>query len=231
MAPKKRVSKSTPKTVTKRRRITKRKNADHRDADHPIEVTKHWRQGPPGYLTPWQRAHHAGQGDLFAHGITPAKLRNSKRRNPDLEQQAIENRIEFAGHYSGPVGVFAAAGTPDGLSRLGQLAELELSTGAKLFFQDKTKYFLAQDTKHCLHIVSAKPGAQVDNEPGDYGEIKTVEYLERKTHLGDDNNEVIQWVHQLGEISGKRPLLRVDKNGQLRIVGGDYSINWRGIIN
>src|SRR5687767_6026932 len=45
------------------------RNADHKDSDHPIEVTKHWRSGPPGYLTPWQRAHHAGQGDLFSHGI------------------------------------------------------------------------------------------------------------------------------------------------------------------
>lgn len=54
----------------------RKRNADHKDSDHPIEVTKHWRAGPPGYLTPWQRAHHAGQHDLFEHGIKPAKKRN-----------------------------------------------------------------------------------------------------------------------------------------------------------
>jgi len=214
--------------VAKKKTVKRRKNLDHRDADHPIEVTKHFRSGPPGYLTPWQRAHHAGQADLFAHGIKPAKLR---QRNPDLEQQAIEDRKEFAGHYDGPKNVYTPAGTPQGISRLGQLAELHLVGGVKLYFlHDKAEYILAQDTSHKLHIASTEPGAMVDNEPGDYGEIKKVEYLERKTHLAD-GNELIQWVHKMGEITGKRPSLRVDKNRQLRIVGGDYSINWRGIIN
>jgi len=53
----------------------KARNAEHKDADHPIEVTKHFRSGPPGYMTPWQRAHSQGQQGLFDHGI---KSRNPK---------------------------------------------------------------------------------------------------------------------------------------------------------
>lgn len=64
------------------------RNSDKKDSDHPIEVTRHWRAGPPGYLTPWQRAHHAGQKDLFAHGIKPAKRRNPKGPLPTPQNQA-----------------------------------------------------------------------------------------------------------------------------------------------
>lgn len=66
-----------PKRGRKANPKRRKSNADHKDSDHPVEVTKHWRSGPPGYLTPWQRAHHAGQHDLFAHGIKPAKKRNT----------------------------------------------------------------------------------------------------------------------------------------------------------
>lgn len=42
----------------------KRKNADHRDAQHPIHVTDYW-QGRKGYKSQWQRAHEGGQRQLF----------------------------------------------------------------------------------------------------------------------------------------------------------------------
>lgn len=203
------------------------KNADHRDADHPISVVHHWRQGPPGYLTPWQRAHHAGQADLFAHGIKPAKIRH---KNPtDLENQAIADRIEFAGQFGNFENVYAPIGTPAGLSRLGILAALHLNGKNKLLFRVENKIFLAQDTKHKLHIVASIPGALVDNDPGDYGPISKIEYIEEKPHLGEKG--MIQWVHKMGEVTGERPNLIVNKDGQLLIKGGNYSINWRGIIN
>ena len=56
----------------KRKATTKRKrNLDHKDSKHQVEVRRHWRAGG---LSQWQRAHKAGQTDLFAHGI--------KARNP-----------------------------------------------------------------------------------------------------------------------------------------------------
>lgn len=59
---------------------TRKRNAEKKDSDHPIEVVKHYRAGPPGYLTPWQRAHHAGQSQLFETGIKPAKKRNPRKK-------------------------------------------------------------------------------------------------------------------------------------------------------
>lgn len=59
----------------KRRSVIKRKrNLDHKDATHQVQVSKHWRAGG---LSQWQRAHKAGQHDLFAHGI--------KARNPSAK--------------------------------------------------------------------------------------------------------------------------------------------------
>lgn len=86
------LDRSTGLVYSKRERNTakRKRNADHKDSDHPIEVTKHWRSGPPGYLTPWQRAHHAGQQGLFEHGIKAAKKRNPKGedRKTRLEKRA-----------------------------------------------------------------------------------------------------------------------------------------------
>jgi hypothetical protein len=156
-------------------------------------------------------------------------LKRAKHNPSATAEMAIENRREFAGQFNGFKNVYAAAGTPDGLSRLGVLAELALMDKSKLSLRKQNVLFLAQDTKQKIHVVSSEPGPMVDNKPGDYGEIKTVEYIESKPHLG--SNELIQWVHKMGELTGKRPRLIVDSNGQLRLKGGDYSINWRGIIN
>lgn len=232
-------AKRPAKKAAKKKAVKRKRNLDHRDADHPIEVTKHFRSGPPGYLTPWQRAHHAGQRDLFAHGITPAKVRAKKnasktrkpikRPNSAAMDQAVENRKEFAGHYDGIKEVYAPEGTPHGLSRLGILAELVLTDGSVMGFRVKDKVYLDQDTKHKLHIVSTLAGPLIDNEPGNYGQVKRIEYIERKPHLG--SNEKIQWVHKMGEVTGERPSLVIDKYGQLKLKGGNYTINWRGIIN
>ena len=81
----------------------KARNAEHRDADHPIEVTKHYRSGPPGYMTPWQRAHAQGQQGLFDHGIKPAKKRNPRYfaygidangREHDLAVRVAQNKTQ-----------------------------------------------------------------------------------------------------------------------------------------
>lgn len=56
----------------------RRRHAEHRDAKHPIHVRQYW-QGRKGYKTQWQRAHEAGQGQLF-------KVKNARgtKRNPTL---------------------------------------------------------------------------------------------------------------------------------------------------
>ena len=68
----------------KKRTVSARRNAEHRDAAHPIHVRDYW-QGRKGYKSQWQRAHEAGQRQLF--GV----------KNPGMtaEQQAIQKAWEF----------------------------------------------------------------------------------------------------------------------------------------
>lgn len=51
----------------------RKRNLDYRDSTHQVKVHQHWRAGG---LSQWQRAHHAGQHDLFAHGIKAKPKRN-----------------------------------------------------------------------------------------------------------------------------------------------------------
>jgi hypothetical protein len=59
---------------------TRKRNLDHKDSTHQVQVSKHWRSGG---LSQWQRAHHAGQHDLFSHGI---KAR--AKHNPNAKDSA-----------------------------------------------------------------------------------------------------------------------------------------------
>jgi len=60
----------------------RKRNLDHKDSTHQVEVSKHWRAGG---LSQWQRAHHAGQHDLFSHGI-----KAKPKRNPSEWYELIE---------------------------------------------------------------------------------------------------------------------------------------------
>jgi hypothetical protein len=102
------VRNKTAKKATKRKR-----NLDHRDSTHQVQVSKHWRAGG---LSQWQRAHHAGQKDLFGHGIKAKAKRNPLiqpgrryKMKPDYEPTAM---IE-AGMRGGFKAVFIAK---DGLA-------------------------------------------------------------------------------------------------------------------
>ena len=92
-----------------------RRNALERDADHPIEVTRHYRAGGPGYLSAWQRAAAIGQNELFATGIklsARAAEARAKRSNPGATLAAYRSGLKEA----------TAA-------QLGKLARIGLRTG------------------------------------------------------------------------------------------------------
>jgi hypothetical protein len=69
----KRVVVLNPKKKPAKKAVKRRRNLDHKDSRHQVEVSRHWRAGG---LSQWQRAHKAGQKDLFGHGI--------KARNPEI---------------------------------------------------------------------------------------------------------------------------------------------------
>jgi uncharacterized C2H2 Zn-finger protein len=74
-------TKAAKKAVVRKpaKKAAPKRNAEHRDAQHPIHVRQYW-QGRKGYETPWQRAHKAGQKQLFAmnSGIKETKLPDGK---------------------------------------------------------------------------------------------------------------------------------------------------------
>ena len=76
----------------------RRRNALDRDSDHPIEVTRHYRTGPPGYLSPWQRAASLGQNELFSTGIALSSRAADrlKARNPGVTKAAYKAGLKEA---------------------------------------------------------------------------------------------------------------------------------------
>lgn len=64
------------------RKPSTRRNAEHRDAQHPIHVRQYW-QGRAGYKSQWQRAHEAGQRQLF--GV----------KNPTLTDAQISELVKL----------------------------------------------------------------------------------------------------------------------------------------
>jgi hypothetical protein len=207
----------------------RRRNSDKKDSDHPIEVTKHWRAGPPGYLTPWQRAHHAGQSQLFETGIKPAKKRNPKgkkraRKNPSAESI----RKKFAGRVTGERDVFVPSSTPKGkLAKLGNLVLIQTEQGT--IKPVRGSAVLLADTRGKLHIGTTSKSNLFNGPKQSFGQVKRIEYDSSKPHLGYPSP--IIWHHKLGEETGERPTLYADGQGGLVFRGGRYRLTRRGIEN
>lgn len=76
-----------------------RRNAESKDSEHPIEVTRHFRGGPPGYLSPWQKAMAIGQQELFDTGIKlaprAAELR-ARLSNPGATKPVYQSGLKQA---------------------------------------------------------------------------------------------------------------------------------------
>lgn len=213
------LDKSTGTVFAKRVR-----NSDHRDADHPIEVTKHWRQGPPGYLTQWQRAHHAGQQGLFDHGIKPAKKRNSSAKASPATRAIRE---KFTGTKSRKTATMNASnGTPKNLAKLGKLVLIKTANGTIKPGNGIT--WLCADAKGKLHLATSA-ARLVEGPARNFGEVSQIEYEARKPHLGYKNQTI--FFHKMGEEGGKKPVLIADGKGGLKLRGGSYRIEREGIVD
>jgi len=211
------LDKSTGTVFAKRVR-----NSDHRDADHPIEVTKHWRQGPPGYLTQWQRAHHAGQQGLFDHGIKPAKKRNGAKTTPKIK--AITE--SFGGRKVRKVSTLNVSnGTPANLAKLGKLVLIKAEKGT---IKPTKPVWLCADAKGKLHLATTAERL-IEGGAQNFGKVLQVEYETSKPHLGYAKPTI--FFHKMGEEGGTRPELVADGNGGLKFRGGSYRITREGIVN
>jgi len=66
------------------------------------------------------------------------------------------------------------------------------------------------------------------------GEIVTISYFADKHHLSgpEEQKKGMHYIHELGEETGVRPILVYDRvNKQMGVVGGEYRVEDRGIVN
>lgn len=147
-----------------------------------------------------------------------------KRKNPT----PAENRREFAGRYSGDKDLYFPEGTPNGLSKLGTLKLIRAEAGS--IKPTRGTVWLCRDQAGKLHLGTTKANAVLfSGSAQSLGKIKVLEYDEAKPHLGEP--KTVRWFHKMGEETGERPTLYADGKGGLKIRGGAYRIEARGIVN
>lgn len=120
---------------------------------------------------------------------------------------------------------------PARVAQLGDLVEIKLVGQPPIKFNPGRVKLAAAHGK--LWIVGkrfARPDAsQPATVVNPVGEIDHVVYGTRKPHHGD--HAYTHYIHKLGEESGRRPLLCVDRLGFPVIRGGNYKIEARGIVD
>lgn len=231
--------KPNARPAAKKNATKKKANLDHRDAAHPIEVSHYW-QGRKGYETQWQRAHKAGQGQLFSMNpkvdpYSKAGKQLFKRlfdiginrgRNPGGAASAADDFLEFQGRESSEtLSLVTPDGTPKHTSVCGPIPRIELMNGTKLNFNESEgarPILLRRGNK--LYIASE--GFRW-SAPGEIGLVKRIHYITAKDHIND--GELIQYHHRFGEEGGHPPMLIADQDCMFKLEGGSYEITGDGI--
>jgi hypothetical protein len=160
----------------------------------------------------------------------PVSKTQKPKKNPETPAKVAAIGQTFLGRDVRPVGTgIAPPGTPKHLQSNG-LAELKVK-GYNCFRFNPRRARLGLDGNGNLHLVNVKfsrpKELQREGQRVDYGEIESVIYGARKSHLA--NGRFSYWKHPLGEEGGKRPHLFVDYHGWPYIVGGSYTVESAGI--
>jgi hypothetical protein len=120
---------------------------------------------------------------------------------------------------------------PAKVAQLGDLIEIKLVGMTPIKLNPASTKLCAANGR--LWIVGKRfakaSNAAKANEINPIGEIDHVVYRTHKPHHGDAPGT--HYIHKLGEETGQRPLLCVDKEGFPVIRGGAYKIEARGIVN
>lgn len=152
---------------------------------------------------------------------------NSKYVNPGKGSRKTRELYEkFNGRPARKTTTKSAPnGTPKNVAKLGGLRLIKTTDGRKWKFSGSGAPDLAADSRGRLHVVG---GSYRANPAGEHvGEIEQIEYETRKPHLGQPQQTI--YYHRLGEEGGKRPRLVIDREGLIKIHGGDYRIEADGI--
>lgn len=175
----------------------------------------------------------SGRSRIVKKAVTRSAKPKSKIRNPKSVRPPRSRTFEsFNGRpvtNATPRPVSRHA--PARLAQLGDLIEIKL-VGGRTLKPNPSRYKLTAANGRLWiaggKFAKANPKAAA-NEINPLGEIDHVVYRTHKPHHGDAPGT--HYIHKLGEETGHRPLLCVDREGFPVIRGGKYKIEARGIVN
>jgi hypothetical protein len=176
--------------------------------------------------------HEVGTGVLRNVYVKHVRNPKSKIQNPKSKVPRSRTFEMFQGRpVTTAKQVPISKHAPARVSQLGDLVEIKLvGRPAMKLNPNKFKLCAANGKLWIVGGKFAKPNPKAAaNEINPIAEISHVVYGTRKPHHGD--NAYTHYIHKLGEESGKRPLLTVDREGFPVIRGGNYKIEARGIVD
>lgn len=158
-----------------------------------------------------------------------AKHKNPRSRAVKASKKVRTIREKFTGLKSRKTSVMnAPKGTPANLAKLGRLVSIKAEKGTLRPARRNPAQivWLCADSRGKLHLCTT--GDRLINGPAQsFGQIREIEYEAIKPHLGHKRPTI--FFHEMGEEGGKRPELRADGAGGLKIQGGTYYITPEGI--
>lgn len=157
----------------------------------------------------------------------PASL--NKKQSSKASRTTRTIREKFTGLKSRKTAVMnAPKGTPANLAKLGKLISIKAARGTIRPGRrnPSSTVWLCADTRGKLHLCTTGDRL-IDGPAQSFGEIREIEYEAIKPHLGHARPTI--FFHQMAEEGGKRPELRADGAGGLKITGGSYYITPEGI--
>lgn len=168
-------------------------------------------------------------------GAVPLNSTAARHVNPKGKQKASPKvrklRESFTGLKSRKTAVMnAPKGTPANLAKLGKLISIKAARGTIRPGRrnPSSTVWLCADARGKLHLCTAGDRL-IDGPAQSFGEIREIEYEAIKPHLGHARPTI--FFHKMAEEGGKRPELRADGAGGLKIQGGSYYITPEGIRN
>lgn len=208
-----------------------RRNPAEKDAEHPIEVTRHFRGGPPGYLSPWQKAMAIGQQELFDTGIKlaprAAELRAARLSNPGATKPVYQSGLKQA--TAGQLPRLARVGL-----RVGRTpAEIrsDLATTGR-FSAEQIRRAIDQATtaerrsnppvREIFETFNGRPATRATSVEAPRRTPARVAQLGRLRLIRTADGRTWRFP------GDRAPFLAADSRGKLHVVGGQYRANPAG---
>lgn len=183
-----------------------------------------------------QRVARAVRAAMSQRAAAPARnpaKRAARKQNsapPKPTKKTLENFHEFQGREATHLLKVDASHMMPKASVNGELVAIKLKGGKEL--RAPADSHLLADGRKRLWISGklGKPNFKLKKDDCTLeGDIQYIVYRTIKEHLGD--KAPVSYIHHLGEDTGAHPQLYLDRNGYGVVRGGDYTQDWRGVIN